>query len=118
MTASGCIELIRAPGLTDRAPYAYAAVASDVRRLARVEHIALNADETASAAPTFETAADLAAALNTLRVGTRRDVAERGTVVDHDPVARGLATIGDQRSTNPERSSTAAEPNTSTQHPA
>jgi enamine deaminase RidA (YjgF/YER057c/UK114 family) len=33
MTASDFIELIRAPGLTDRAPYAYAAVASDVRRL-------------------------------------------------------------------------------------
>jgi enamine deaminase RidA (YjgF/YER057c/UK114 family) len=33
MTASDCIELIRAPRLTDRAPYAYAAVASDVRRL-------------------------------------------------------------------------------------
>ncbi len=31
--------------------------------LARVEHIALNADETAKAAPTFEIAADLAAAL-------------------------------------------------------
>jgi hypothetical protein len=31
--------------------------------LARVEHIALNADETARAAPTFEIAADLAAAL-------------------------------------------------------
>ena len=30
---SDAIELIRAPGLTDRAPYAYAAVASDVRRL-------------------------------------------------------------------------------------
>jgi enamine deaminase RidA (YjgF/YER057c/UK114 family) len=33
MTASDFIELIRAPGLTDRAPYAYAAVASGVRRL-------------------------------------------------------------------------------------
>jgi enamine deaminase RidA (YjgF/YER057c/UK114 family) len=33
MTASDFIELIRAPRLTDRAPYAYAAVASDVRRL-------------------------------------------------------------------------------------
>lgn len=33
MTASRCIELIRAPQLTNRAPYAYAAVASDVRRL-------------------------------------------------------------------------------------
>ncbi len=33
MTASKPIELIRAPRLTDRAPYAYAAVASDVRRL-------------------------------------------------------------------------------------
>jgi hypothetical protein len=31
--------------------------------LARVEHIALNADETGRAAPTFEIAADLAAAL-------------------------------------------------------
>ncbi|MEV4415151.1 VOC family protein [Catellatospora sp. NPDC049609] len=31
--------------------------------LARIEHIALNADETARAAPTFEIAADLAAAL-------------------------------------------------------
>lgn len=31
--------------------------------LARVEHIALNADETRKAAPTFETAADIAAAL-------------------------------------------------------
>jgi enamine deaminase RidA (YjgF/YER057c/UK114 family) len=33
MSASDFIELIRAPRLTDRAPYAYAAVASDVRRL-------------------------------------------------------------------------------------
>lgn len=33
MTASGSIELIRAPQLTDQAPYAYAAVASDVHRL-------------------------------------------------------------------------------------
>lgn len=33
MTVSDSIELIRAPRLTDRAPYAYAAVASDVRRL-------------------------------------------------------------------------------------
>jgi enamine deaminase RidA (YjgF/YER057c/UK114 family) len=33
MTASELIELIRAPRLSDRAPYAYAAVASDVRRL-------------------------------------------------------------------------------------
>jgi hypothetical protein len=33
------------------------------RMLARVEHIALNADETGRAAPTFEIAADLAAAL-------------------------------------------------------
>jgi enamine deaminase RidA (YjgF/YER057c/UK114 family) len=33
MTASDSIELIRAPQLTDRAPYAYAAVASDVRQL-------------------------------------------------------------------------------------
>lgn len=33
MTASEFIELIRAPPLTDRAPYAYAAVASDIRRL-------------------------------------------------------------------------------------
>jgi enamine deaminase RidA (YjgF/YER057c/UK114 family) len=33
MTDSEFIELIRAPQLTDRAPYAYAAVASDVRRL-------------------------------------------------------------------------------------
>lgn len=33
MTASDPIELIRAPQLTDSAPYAYAAVASDVRRL-------------------------------------------------------------------------------------
>jgi hypothetical protein len=31
MTASHSIELIRAPQLTDRAPYAYAAVASDAR---------------------------------------------------------------------------------------
>ena len=33
MTASDSIELIRVPQLTDRAPYAYAAVASEVRRL-------------------------------------------------------------------------------------
>jgi enamine deaminase RidA (YjgF/YER057c/UK114 family) len=33
MTGSDYIELIRVPQLTDRAPYAYAAVASDVRRL-------------------------------------------------------------------------------------
>jgi enamine deaminase RidA (YjgF/YER057c/UK114 family) len=33
MTGSDFIELIRAPQLTDRAPYAYAAVACDVRRL-------------------------------------------------------------------------------------
>ena len=33
MTAPDFIELIRAPQLTDRAPYAYAAVASDIRRL-------------------------------------------------------------------------------------
>ena len=33
MTASDSVELIRAPQLTDRAPYAYAVVASDVRRL-------------------------------------------------------------------------------------
>jgi enamine deaminase RidA (YjgF/YER057c/UK114 family) len=33
MTGSDFIELIRVPQLTDRAPYAYAAVASDVRRL-------------------------------------------------------------------------------------
>jgi enamine deaminase RidA (YjgF/YER057c/UK114 family) len=33
MTASAPIALIRVPQLTDRAPYAYAAVASDVRRL-------------------------------------------------------------------------------------
>jgi enamine deaminase RidA (YjgF/YER057c/UK114 family) len=33
VTVSGSIELIRAPQLTDQAPYAYAAVASDVRRL-------------------------------------------------------------------------------------
>ncbi|GAA0904745.1 hypothetical protein [Virgisporangium aurantiacum] len=32
MTAPDSIELIQAPKLTDRAPYAYAAVASDVRR--------------------------------------------------------------------------------------
>jgi hypothetical protein len=35
--------------------------------LARVEHIALNADETGRAAPTFEIAADLAAALRSVR---------------------------------------------------
>ena len=35
--------------------------------LARVEHIALNADETERAAPTFEIAADLAAALRSVR---------------------------------------------------
>lgn len=33
MTASDSIELIRVPQLADRAPYAYAAVASDARRL-------------------------------------------------------------------------------------
>jgi enamine deaminase RidA (YjgF/YER057c/UK114 family) len=33
VTASNPIELIRAPRLTDRVPYAYAAVAADVRRL-------------------------------------------------------------------------------------
>jgi enamine deaminase RidA (YjgF/YER057c/UK114 family) len=33
VSASGPIELIRVPTLTDRVPYAYAAVASDVRRL-------------------------------------------------------------------------------------
>jgi enamine deaminase RidA (YjgF/YER057c/UK114 family) len=33
VTASPPIQLIRTPLLTDRAPYAYAAVASDVRRL-------------------------------------------------------------------------------------
>jgi len=33
MTASDSIELIRAPQLTDQAPYAYAAVASGIRRL-------------------------------------------------------------------------------------
>ncbi|MDG4830419.1 RidA family protein [Solwaraspora sp. WMMD1047] len=33
MTGPNPVELIRTPQLTDRAPYAYAAVASDVRRL-------------------------------------------------------------------------------------
>jgi enamine deaminase RidA (YjgF/YER057c/UK114 family) len=33
VTTSGFIELIRSPELTDQAPYAYAAVASDVSRL-------------------------------------------------------------------------------------
>ncbi|MFY1672796.1 RidA family protein [Plantactinospora sp. WMMB334] len=33
MTASDSVELIRVPQLTDQAPYAYAAVASDVRKL-------------------------------------------------------------------------------------
>jgi hypothetical protein len=32
ITASDSVELIRASRLTERAPYAYAAVASDVRR--------------------------------------------------------------------------------------